>query len=40
MHKAFYLPDIEERIKLLEVYLHDIQDCIYWIKREREGIYE
>lgn len=40
MIKIINLPDIEERIKLLENYTHDIQDCLYWIKKEREGIYE
>lgn len=40
LQKVMHLHDIEERINLLEFYVHDIQDCIYWIKKEREGIYE
>jgi hypothetical protein len=36
LHKAFHLPDIEERIMLMESIIHDIQDCLYWVKKERE----
>jgi hypothetical protein len=30
------LPSIPDQINLIESYVHDIQDCIYWIKNERE----
>lgn len=36
MHKALHLQSINDRIMLLESYVHDIQDCLYWIKKERE----
>ncbi len=36
LHKASHLPDIEERIMIMESIVHDIQDCLYWVKKERE----
>ncbi len=36
MHKAIHLPSVDDRIMLLESYVHDIEDCLYWIKKERE----
>lgn len=40
IQQSLYLHDYEERIRILESSVHDINDCIYWIKKEREGIYE
>ena len=30
------LPNIDERIMLMESSVHDIQDCLYWIKKEKD----